>query len=77
MGSSRVSSSAELGQLIRARRKEVGLVLVDAAGLMGVSVRFLSEVERGKPRASLSKVLHVLERLGLDVWVTPRGARTR
>lgn len=65
---------AELGQLIRRKRKEVGVLQADAAGLAGVGTRFLSEIERGKETAELGKVLQVLERLGLEVWVLPRGA---
>lgn len=47
--------------------------LVEAAGLSGVGIRFLSELERGKPTAALGKALTVLERMGLELWVAPRG----
>lgn len=46
------------------------------AALAGVGPRFLSEVENGKESAQIGKVLHVLWRLGLDVSITPPGART-
>ncbi|HEY3860123.1 MAG TPA: hypothetical protein VGM47_11000 [Gammaproteobacteria bacterium] len=35
--------------------------------------RFIAELERGKDTAELGKALHVIQQLGLDVWVVPRG----
>jgi HTH-type transcriptional regulator / antitoxin HipB len=69
----RVKSSIELGNLIREARKRTELDQATTADLIGVGPRFLSEVERGKPSARLGLVLKVLERLGLEVWVSPRG----
>lgn len=71
----KVSDVATLGRLIRARRKASGVTLAQAAGLAGVGIRFLSELERGKATASIGKTLHVLERFGLELYVEPRGAR--
>ncbi len=47
----------------------MGLTQLDTAGLCGVGERFLSELERGKPTASLGKTLQVLNRLGLKIRV--------
>jgi y4mF family transcriptional regulator len=69
----RVKTSLELGNVIRQARKRTELDQETTADLIGVGPRFLSEVERGKPSARLALVLKVLERLGLEVWVTPRG----
>jgi HTH-type transcriptional regulator/antitoxin HipB len=71
----RISTSIDLGRLIRKKRKESGAEQAKVAGLAGVGVRFLSELERGKPTAELEKALRVLERLGLEVWILPRGSR--
>jgi len=46
-----------------------------AAGLSGVGIRFLSELERGKPTAELGKVLQVVARLGLEICVEQKGGR--
>lgn len=70
----RVVSTELLGRLVRQRRKKSGVTLAQAAGLSDVGVRFLHELEHGKRTASLGKVLQVLDRLGLEVWVVPRGA---
>ncbi len=44
----KILSAADLGRVVRQRRKEAGFTLKDAAGMAGVGVRFLSELERGK-----------------------------
>ena len=68
-----IQTTEELGQLVRAHRKQRGLTLETVAGLGNLSVRFLSEFERGKETAEISKVLKALRTLGLEVVVRPRG----
>lgn len=48
MDMTKTTNARDLGQLVRQRRQAVGLTLRDAAGMAGVGVRFLSELERGK-----------------------------
>ena len=67
-----VRTSEDVGRLMRAHRRAKGLSLERVAGLSNVGVRFLSEVERGKPTAEMGKVLRVLLTLGLDVHVRSR-----
>ncbi|MDZ7828958.1 MAG: helix-turn-helix transcriptional regulator [Halofilum sp. (in: g-proteobacteria)] len=71
----RVRAVADLGATIRAARKRAGLEQKDAAGLAGVGLRFLSDLERGKPTVRMDKVLQVLDVLGLELTVQPRRAR--
>jgi HTH-type transcriptional regulator / antitoxin HipB len=71
----RVKSSIDLGNAIRDARKRTALDQETTADLIGVGPRFLGEVERGKPSARVGLVLKVLERLGLEVWIAPRGWR--
>ena len=66
-----------IGRVIRERRKKSRVTLTQAAGLAGVGVRFLHELEHGKPTASIGKALQVLERMGLEVWIVPRGRPLR
>ena len=68
-----VQSTKELGRLVRAHRKQRGLTLETVSGLGNLSVRFLSEFERGKETAEIGKVLKALHTLGLEVIVRPRG----
>lgn len=70
-----IRTSADVGAVVRASRLEQGVDQVTTAGLSGVGVRFLGELERGKSTLRLALVLQVLERLGLDVWIVPRGQR--
>jgi len=68
----RVRSTKDLGQLLRQRRHEQELTLKDVAEHTGLSVRFISEVERGKPTAELQRVLHLAGMLGIDMMAAPR-----
>lgn len=70
-----VRSPADVGAIVRDARVQQGVDQANTAGLSGVGVRFLGELERGKPTLRLGLVLQVLGRLGLDVWIVPRGQR--
>jgi HTH-type transcriptional regulator / antitoxin HipB len=59
----RVRSPAELGALIRARRRELGLDQSALADKVGVSRQWIIEIEKGKPRAALGLVLRTLSAL--------------
>lgn len=72
-----ITDAAALGRAVRARRLSSGLTQAQAAGVLGVGVRFLSELERGKPTLSLELVLRVVQRLGLELILVPRGASPR
>jgi len=69
----RVKDVSELGALLRAFRKEQKLSLEKVSGLTNVSMRFLSELERGKETAELGKALSTINKLGLEVIIQPRG----
>ena len=68
-----IQSTEDIGRLVRAHRKQRGLTLETVSGLGNLSVRFLSEFERGKETAEIGKVLKALRTLGLEVIVQPRG----
>ncbi len=68
-----VETPKEVGDLVRQRRKEAGLTLKEAAGMAGVGVRFLSELERGKPTLQLGLAIQVLHLFGLELHVRARG----
>jgi len=69
----KVENPKEIGHLIRQRRKEAGLTLQDAAGMAGVGVRFLSELERGKATLQIGLAMEVLQLFGLELHVHPRS----
>jgi len=72
----KVSNAKELGAFVRQRRKQAGLTLKDAAGMAGVGIRFLSELERGKPTLQLGLAIEVLQLFGLELHVRARGERS-
>ena len=73
----RLDSPAALGRFLRAARKARGLTLADLREATALSTRFLSELERGKPNASLGRALRALSTLGFDIWVVPRSSSAR
>jgi y4mF family transcriptional regulator len=62
-----ISSVSELGDVLRAIRKESGLTQRDAAALCNVSLPFLNNLEQGKPTAQIGKVLSVCSRFGIEL----------
>lgn len=74
--SSVITSPAELGALLRGYRKGQAARISDVVALAPLGPRFISELENGKPSASLAKVLTYLQALGLSLLVRPRHART-
>ena len=62
-------SSADLGAIIRDRRKQLALTQLDLAGLANSGNRFIVEVENGKPTVQLQKVLDLVQLLGLELVV--------
>ena len=70
-----IQNTTELGAAVRAARLAQGLRQPDLAGACGTSVRFISELERGKATAQVGRVLHVLRMLGLRVSIDLRSAR--
>lgn len=69
----RIKTTSELGAIIRSFRKSQNLTLEKVSGLSNLSMRFLSELERGKETAELGKALAVLNNLGLEIIIQPRG----
>jgi HTH-type transcriptional regulator/antitoxin HipB len=69
-----VTTPGQLGHALRAARKTRGLRLEDLALAAGVGVRFLSELERGKPTVRLAETLRVAAALGVRLSIEdPRG----
>lgn len=66
----KVTAPADIGQVIRKKRKEDGLSLAEAAALCNVGYRFLSDLENGKATAHLNKVLQVLRGLGIEIHLS-------
>lgn len=68
-----IVTPADLGRAIRAARRAAHLRLEDVALAAGTGIRFVSELERGKPTAQLDKVLRVVGAVGLRLRVESRA----
>lgn len=66
-------TAEQVGAALRAARQAQGLTLEALAERTGLSLRFLSELERGKEGASLGRVLRVAAALGLELSLAPRS----
>jgi len=62
----------DIGQQVRAHRKQQGLRIDDAAALNGVSVDLLSRLENGVGGIRTDKLLAVLDGLGLALVIAPK-----
>ena len=60
---------AAIGSTIRTERKALGLRQDELAAASGVGLRFLVELERGKPTVQMGKVLDVLAALGCELQI--------
>lgn len=65
-----INNSVDLGNLVRERRKRQSLTQADLAGVSGVGVRFIVDLEAGKETAQIGKVLHILKMLGIKLEAT-------
>lgn len=64
-------TSENIGSLIRKTRKGQKLTQQDLALTSGTGVRFIIDLEKGKPTCELSKTLNVIQTLGIDICLTP------
>lgn len=65
----------QIGQIIRETRRAQGLRQDQLAGAAGVGLRFVVELEAGKPTVQLGKVLNVLDALGCTFRIEPPTPR--
>jgi y4mF family transcriptional regulator len=59
-----IDSTQTLGATLRAARKQLGLTQSELALAAGVGVRFVVDLEAGKPTVRLEQVLRVIDALG-------------
>ena len=68
-----ISNSIDFGRSIRERRKSLGYTQQQLSAFTGLSVSFLSDLERGKKTAELDKAILVAHTLGMDLYLNKRG----
>jgi y4mF family transcriptional regulator len=64
----------QLGAVIQAARKNLGVTQKALALTSGTGLRFIVDLERGKPTCQIGKALIVLSTLGVAVKLTPPPA---
>jgi HTH-type transcriptional regulator / antitoxin HipB len=60
-----------LGKAIKNTRKKKKMSQADLADITGTSVKFISNVERGKETIQMDKALVLLRALSLKLYITP------
>lgn len=71
-----IKTAAEFGERIREKRKGLGLTQEELATRCGVGLRFIVELEGGKPSCQLGKALTVAAEVGLHLDDASPKART-
>ena len=61
----------EVGKIVRASRKRLGVTQKDLALTSGTGLRFVIDLEKGKETCQIGKVLTVLQTLGIQIALTP------
>ncbi len=62
-----ITNAHDFGKRVREERKRYGLRQEEVALGAGVGLRFLSELENGKPTIELERALNVARSLGLEI----------
>lgn len=64
-------TSSEVGKLVRTTRTSLGLTQESLALAAGTGLRFIIDLEKGKPTCQLQKVLTALNTLGIQITLSP------
>lgn len=60
----------QIGNIVRATRKRLGVTQKDLALTSGTGLRFIVDLERGKPSCQIGKALTVMQTLGIKLNLT-------
>jgi len=67
----------EIGNLIRATRKGLGVTQRELALTSGTGLRFVVDLERGKETCEMGKALNILQTLGIKLTLVPPSAAAK
>lgn len=65
-----IRSPQQLGDALHAARKQLGLTQPQLALAAGVGVRFIVDLEAGKPTLRLENILRVIDALGGEIYLS-------
>ena len=69
-------TSEKIGEAVRNARKKLGVTQRDLALTSGTGLRFIIDLEHGKPTCQMGKVLTVLNTLGVAVELKEANGRS-
>jgi len=64
----------EIGKIVRDTRRKLKVTQKDLALTSGTGLRFVIELEKGKPTCEIGKALTVVQTLGIRITLTPPTA---
>jgi y4mF family transcriptional regulator len=67
-------TAKQIGEIVKKTRKSLGVTQKHLALTSGTGLRFIIELEQGKPTCQLEKALIVLHTLGIKIELTPPAA---
>jgi y4mF family transcriptional regulator len=65
----KIKTAQDIAILIKTERKKQNLTQTELAGLCNVGLRFIVDIEKAKETCQISKVLKVLDVLGININV--------
>jgi len=63
----KIINSKNIGTAVRTRRKQLKATQTELAMTCGTGLRFIVDLEKGKPTCHIGKTLQVLQVLGLSI----------
>jgi y4mF family transcriptional regulator len=63
----KIKTAQDIAILIKTERKKQNLTQTELAGLCNVGLRFIVDIEKAKETCQISKVLKVLDVLGINL----------
>ncbi len=64
-----IYNAEDIGKIVKKTRKKLGVTQRNLALTSGTGLRFIIELEQGKPTCQLEKVLTVLRTLGIKLII--------
>ena len=61
----------QLGKIVKQTRKQLGVTQADLALTSGTGLRFIGDLESGKPTCQIGKALRVMQTLGIRLDAIP------
>ena len=71
-----MQNTEQLGRSIRLRRKQLGVTQKELAMTCGTGLRFIVDLEKGKPTCQMGKMLQVVQALGLALCLDEPGGNS-